>query len=167
MRSSSSNNVGSFYLTPNTKLSELRQALPPGNTTVYATKMTKRDECILYFAPHKDAEAKWVHLPISCLIGTDTSEKRFALLKIKREVTKELTTNFLIGILDEVQRALPQPKASNLTSSFSNFSEQEAQSDEVQSDEVSASFSSFSESSLSEDANKENRPEKEKGSKKS
>lgn len=79
MRSSSSSNMKSFWLTPDTTVSELREALPKVNTKVYASKMTSRDECTLYFSPHKGANASRVHLAITWLIGTNTSEKNWTI----------------------------------------------------------------------------------------
>ncbi len=155
--SSSSNAPRSFVITPKTTVSELRQALPDNNTKIYASKMSGRGVCTLYFAPNKDANTKRVHAAVALLIGSGSMEKRMAFQKIKEQATKPLTTGFLIGILDEVQRTLPQPKVQDSTSSFSSFSDPESQSDD---EESSTSFSSFSQVSLSEDADKENKPEK-------
>lgn len=156
--SSSSNAPRSFLITPKTTVSELRQALPDNNTKIYASKMSSRGVCTLYFAPNKDANTKRVHAAVALLIGSGSMEKRMAFQKIKEQSTKPLTTSFLIGILDEVQRRLPQPRVLNSTSSFSSFSDQESQSDNEE--EVSTSSSSFTQVSLSEDADKENKPEK-------
>ena len=166
MQSSSSSNVRSFLITPETTVSELRQVLPQANTTIYASKMSKGGVCTLYFSPHKDAKASHVHLAVSILIGTGSPEKRMAFLKIKGRSTKELTTEFLKGILEEVQGSAPKSEvikkttSSRLflppssTSSFSSFSDLE----DTQNEKDSASLSSFSEMSLSEEADKENKP---------
>ena len=155
--SSSSTTPTSFVITPRTTVSELRQALPANNTKIYASKMSSRGVCTLYFAPNKDANTSRVHAAVSLLIGTGSTEKRMAFQKIKEQAAKALTTGFLIGILDEVQRTLPQPKVPDSTSSFSSFSDPESLSED---EEASTSFSSFSQVSLSEDADKEDIPKK-------
>lgn len=154
MHRSSSSTPRSVLITSNTTLTELRQALPEKSATVYASKMSESGSCTLYFAPNNNAKASRVHAVLAQLIGSGSQEKRFAFLKIKQHATKELTTDFMIGILDELQRPAPQTKLSDASSSFSSFSDLESQSQE----DASTSFSSFSQVSLSEDADKENKP---------